>query len=322
MQYYYLIAGLAEYSFDTHLAGDGKLDVPQVKRQIMADLSDGDRRGVELLYTYYDIENILGYIRGTKLPFNALGNLSPEQVAFLVDGNALPDGETLPEDLAIFEQGLVLPSSIRLIVDRFKGRNPGELETEDFEPVSAQDLERELFGSFYKTCGSDDDNWGGISGRILKNNVPEYLRHWAEIDRMIRNITAAYKARALGLSVELVEGMIVDSTELRETLLTSQAADFGLKGEFVYMEALLSVLETEDFVERERKMDALRWDIADDLAEHDYFGIGRIMDYLIHLNILHRWVALDAASGRENFRTLVTGLTDADTIAQSVEGRL
>lgn len=323
MQYYYLVAGLPEYTFDTSLAassgggtGSGtKLDVRTLRDQIKSELSDADRRAVELLYTYYDIENIINYIRGSKLPFNELGNLTREQVAFAVDYGT--GAETLPEEMADIERGLTLPSSLLLIIDRFKGRNPGELEPEEFQAVAADDLERQLYASFYKACGGNN-TVGGFSV-MLKGDVPEYLQKWADIDRMVRNITAAYKARAMRLPAELVQGMIVDTTELRETFLTSQAADFGLKGEFPYMEALLSVLETEDFVERERRMDLLRWEIADDLAEHDYFGVGRIMDYLIHLNILHRWAALDPAFGRESFRSMVAGLTDADTIARSVD---
>ena len=133
---------------------------------------------------------------------------------------------------------------------------------------------------------------------------------------------AAYKGRQLGLAPELKAGMIVETDgELREAYMNGQAQDFGMRDRFVYTEDLLQVLETVDFVERERKMDALRVRMADDLAEHDYFGVGRVMDYLIRLNILHRWAALDAARGREDFRELVSNLTDADRIAQAVEAK-
>ncbi len=86
MQYYYLVAGLAEYPFDIEAAAAGglKIDVPEIKRTILGELAPADRRAVELLYTYYDILNIVGYVKRTGLPFNVLGNLSHKEVALLV----------------------------------------------------------------------------------------------------------------------------------------------------------------------------------------------------------------------------------------------
>lgn len=331
MQYYYLVAGLTEYPFDIDnvVSGGLRVDVPQIKAQIMGELSPRDRRAVELLYTYYDIENIIGHVRGTKLPFNELGNLSREEIAFLTDrkgGEGEQAGQPLPEEMAEREAKLALPGAVRLVIDRFRGYGGSDAvpEPDDFAPLSEDDLERELFLSFYKACGAAGEQGGGWSRTDLRPGgfaVPEYLRTWAEYDRTVRNIVAAYKARQLGLTPEQKEGMIVEENrDVRDALIGGQAADFGMKDRFPYAEELLQVLETEDFVERERRMDALRCQMADDLAEHDYFGIGRIMDYLIRLNILHRWASLDAEQGRGNFREMVSALTDPEKIAESVGG--
>lgn len=324
MQYYYLVAGLTEYPFDIDavVSGGLRVDVPEVKAMVMGELSPEDRRAVELLYTYYDIENIVGYVKGTKLPFNELGNLSREDVALLVglsvEGTSEGISTLLPEELAEREEALAVPGAVRMVVDRYKSSvaamGAAAPEPEDFAPLGVDDLERELFQSFYRVCGASSGDFLPWSA-----SVPEFLRMWAEYDRTVRNIVAAYKGRQLGLAPELKAGMIVEpDTELREAYMNGQAQDFGMRDRFPYTEDLLQVLETVDFVERERKMDALRARMADDLAEHDYFGVGRVMDYLIRLNILHRWAALDAARGREDFRELVSNLTDADRIAQAV----
>lgn len=328
MQYYYLVAGLPEYPFDIDgiVTGGLRIDVPEIKKQIMGALSPLDRRAVELLYTYYDIENIVGYIKGTKLPFNELGNLTPADITLLVDRTVEgQDGASqfLPEELAEREQALAVPSALRLVIDRFRNRTNAD-ETnpaaEEIAPLAIEDLERELYLSFYKTCGAVSDGKGfSLSDLCPRRAVPQYLRMWADCDRMTRNIVAAYKSRQLGLPAEAKESMIVEENrEVREALINSQAADFGLKDHFIYTEPLLQVLDTEDFVERERKMDELRCVMADSLAEHDYFGIGRVMNYLIRLNILHRWASLDAERGRTNFRDMVSGLTDPEKIAVSV----
>lgn len=330
MQYYYLIAGLPDYPLDIDgvVAGTLRIDVPLIKRQIMGELSPNDQRAVRLLYTYYDIENIIGYIRGSKLPFNQLGNLTPQEVALLVDRTVDESdggGQLLPEELAERLGRLAVPSAVRLLIDRFRARTDDEqgLTPEEFEPMSLDDLERELFITFYNTCGAVP-GYSGAAGRWsdlcpARSAVPVFLRQWADCDRTVRNIVAAYKGRQLGLDAEAKAGMIVETNpELREAYLNSAAADFGMKDTFPYAEALIQVLETEDFVERERKLDQLRADIADTLAEQDYFGIGRVMDYLIRLNILHRWAVLDAERGRGTFRELVGGLTSSDTINAAV----
>lgn len=330
MQYYYLIAGLPDYPLDIDgvVAGTLRIDVPLIKRQIMGELSPNDQRAVRLLYTYYDIENIIGYIRGSKLPFNQLGNLTLQEVALLVDrtvDEADGGGQLLPEELAERLGRLAVPSAVRLLIDRFRARTDDEqgLTPEEFEPMSLDDLERELFMTFYNTCGAvpgysgTAERWSDLCP--ARSAVPAFLRQWADCDRTVRNIVAAYKGRQLGLDAEAKAGMIVETNpELREAYLNSAAADFGMKDTFPYAEALIQVLETEDFVERERKLDQLRADIADTLAEQDYFGIGRVMDYLIRLNILHRWAVLDAERGRGTFRELVGGLTSSDTINAAV----
>lgn len=322
MQYYYLVAGLTEYPFDVEavVSGGMRVDVPQVKRQIMDELAPDDKRAVELLYTYYDVENIVGYVKGTKLPFNELGNLSREDVALLVGTSVAADGDIstlLPEELAERELALALPGAVRAVMDRFKASAEGTLEPEDFEPLSVDDLERELFLSFYRVCGQEQG--GGLFMFGGSGGVPEYLKRWTSYDRTVRNIVAAYRGRQLGLAPEVKAAMIVEAEpEIRDMLVGGQVQDFGMKDRFPYMEELLQVLETEDFVERERKMDALRVQMADDLAEQDYFGVGRIMDYLIRLNTLHRWAELDAERGRGDFRELVGALTDAEKIERSV----
>lgn len=292
MQYYYLVASLAEQSFDAENPAHAD-SLIELREQIRAELSQADGRAVSLLYTYYDIQNTIGYINHSTLPFNQLGNLTAEQVAAMVDGGALDDDSPEAELQNLMIRSTI-PSELMLIIDRFKERNPRELE--DFEPINANELERELYTSFYRTCA---------------RSKADYLRQWSDIDRQIRNITAARKARAMKIDPE---PMIIEEGELREQLINSQSADFGLRDEFPYMDSLLAVLDTADFVERERRMDTLRWEIADELAEHDYFGVGRILSYLIHMNILHRWAALDKKSGSARFKEIVKNLIIKDKL--------
>ncbi len=299
MQYYYLVSGLPEYHRD---ADKGKIDFHGLRQQIAAALSDADRRAVELLYTWYDIQNIIRYVEGSSLPFNALGNLSESEVRRLVDEGTtdpeLPDSadEDSPrhrpaeDSLGMPFAAPSLPDSIAIVIDRFKERNP--LGTEDFEPVPYERFESELYKAYYTECA---------------RSRCKFLKEWNGIDRVLRNITAAYKARAM--KADPSEMLIEPDPEIREQLVRSQASDFGFGDTVPYLDRLLAILAIGDFVEREHKMDTLRWEISEDLSEGDFFGIAYLMNYLIHLNIMYRWIALGKDEGRTGFRRMVEGLT-------------
>lgn len=281
--YYYLIASLPEYAFET----DTKINIDAIREEIKSELSESDRSLVELLYTYYDIGNVIIYLKDSKAPFNTLGNLDPAQVKAEID-----DSDDDEDNVTVS----LLPSNIRLAIDRYKGRFPEE-DSEpdpDLKNAVAEDIERQLYGDFYELC------------RRSRN---KFIRKWADIDRTIRNIIAASRARALGVNPA---DMIIGSGEIENLLLTNQSSDFGMKDIFEYSEELFHVLETEDFVERERNMDAMMWSIVNRLTEHEYFSIDVILAYLIKLNILYRWEALDKQTGRDRFRLMVENLTNID----------
>jgi len=282
-QYHYLIASLPEYAFDTDNA---RIDVPALRAEIKSEISRKDQLAVELLYTYYDIENVIIYLKGSKTPFNMLGNLDPAQIKAEVDGTTASEDDQVTVSL--------LPSDIRLAIDRHKGRIDLENQDPDEKPETVE-IEHRLYSDFYKLC---------------RRSHSKFLREWSDIDRIIRNIITVSRARSMGLDPDK---MIIGNGPLEKQLLESQSADFGLKDDFRYTEDLLQVLETTDFVARERKMDVLRWNIATELSQFDYFNISVILDYLIKLNILYRWESLDKQEGRDRFRLIVENLTEIDT---------
>lgn len=119
----------------------------------------------------------------------------------------------------------------------------------------------------------------------------KYLRAWGEADRKIRQACA---------------GEVLDGGDNVE--------DFK---EESWWNALQGVLSTGDFVEREHKMDSLRWDYALQLLEPGgidgqmhQFDLAAVMNYLIELNILQRWGSLSKEIGRERFEKMVKSFTE------------
>lgn len=167
----------------------------------------------------------------------------------------------------------LVPLNIRMTLDRYAGKN---LDDEQ-EPISKERIEQQLYSDFYATCATSKCG---------------FIKRWCEIDRAIRNIITAHRGAELGIDTnQMMIGAAIDERE------------------FEYYTELMAVLDTRDFVERETKMDALRWQIAEELAEHNYFDIAAVLAYLVKLNILYRWSALDKQAGEKRFRTIVESFT-------------
>lgn len=276
-KYYCLVSGLPEFSFEN----SGDVDVFGLRDQIRESLSVDDMLSLEMLFTFYDIENIVNVIDGGRLPFNSLGNLSLDQIEAEIEAPVVDDEPFVS----------LLPEGVGVILDRYKGRAVRDEDDEDAAIIDVDGLRMELYRYYYKAAA--------LSGC-------EFVRNYSALDKDIRNIVAGSRARVMGVDAV---AMLVGDGELEMQIASSSASDFGLRGEFDYFEQLWSVIETEDFVERERKMDALRWRIADDLSEGDYFGIGFLGAYMVKLNIMYRWQALDKELGRVRFTEMVDGFT-------------
>ncbi len=162
---------------------------------------------------------------------------------------------------------------------------------EALEIDTTQRFERALFGAYYTVCEAAESR---------------FLREWSAFDRNLRNIAAAVSARAAGRAVEET---VVGGGEVVEQLQRSSAADFGLRGELPYVDAVIAAVNEEaNLVEKEHKLDLVRWREALELAVFDYFDIDALLSYLVRVNIVARWSRLDPARGRELFARLVEGL--------------
>ena len=75
--------------------------------------------------------------------------------------------------------------------------------------------------------------------------------------------------------------------------------------EFQEGAAVQAVLSREDLLEREKGLDDIYWEKADNLSLLHYFDITAILAYVAKLHIADRWLTLDEERGRELFRKLV-----------------
>ena len=275
-QYYTLVAGLREWALDADTKG---FDSRAIIDAVAEELSAGDAKAVKLLYTYYDIENLLTLRRGGSRVVS-LGNLSAEQ---------LTEEMEHPEQLPQFAQKLILAYA-----------RPEDTEWDDVDKSVA--FEKAMFEAYYNECAHSSSG---------------FLREWAAFDKALRNVSAAVTARRLDMPVAEV---LVGDDEIVQGLTKSSAADFGLKGELPWIDSLLSALgEDVDMLDKEHRIDLIRWEMSEELTAFDYFNIDAVLAYLVRINLVDRWSRLDGARGKEMYQRLVSALSARDKIENAAK---
>lgn len=62
---------------------------------------------------------------------------------------------------------------------------------------------------------------------------------------------------------------------------------------------IAAVNDEANLVEKEHKIDLIRWNEAAELATFDYFDVNAILSYLVRINIVARWTARRCARPRD-----------------------
>ena len=249
-------------------------DAQAVVAEVLDGVSRRDAAAVRLLYGYYDCENIAA-LRAGRSAHNPLGNFSREELA-----EQMKNPGRLPRRVA---------DAVRAYADP-ESEQAGELDMD-------RRFETALFDAYYAECARSSSR---------------FLREWSLFDRNLRNIIAAVAARAAGRTPEEV---VVGGGDVSGQLRRSSAADFGLRGELPWIDAVIAAVNDEaNLVEKEHKIDLVRWNESTELAAFDYFDIDAILSYLVRVNIVARWTRLDDRRGREMYGRLLAELDGKELI--------
>ena len=259
---------------------DGKLSytVSNFKTEIYQELSKADKKLVDLFYLKFDNRNLLTLLKDKEAPIDAsLGNYSADELLSVI--TSLKE-ETAPDKK--------FPSYFYEFAKLY-------LETPDEERWM---LEDKLHGYYYNyaiKCGN------------------AFVSAWFELNLDVNNILAALSARKYKMEVSKVP---VGDNFVAEALRSSNARDFGLADDLEYFEQLVRINDTVDLVEREKKIDMLKWNWMEDNTFFNYFTIEKIFVFLMKLEMIERWVSLDKEKGNELFRQLIDQLKDEVQIPQ------
>ncbi len=267
-EYYCLVAGLPDLSLE-----DGKLNytVANFKSEIYPELSDKDKKLIDLFYLKFDNANLLALLKNKDAAINPEGNYSSEELLALIA--SVREGDASDKKY---------PSYLYDFIAAYL-----QLPTEEL--YRAEDLLAAHYYAYAMNCGN------------------EFVTSWFEFNLNINNILAALAARRYKMDVAQV---VVGKTDVSEIIRTSNARDFGLTEMLEYFEQILRISEIEELVEREKKVDLLKWNWMEDAVFFNYFTVERIFVFLLKLEMIGRWIALDKEKGSELFRQIIAKLKD------------
>lgn len=250
---------------------DGKLSysVSDFKAELYPDLSAQDRKLIDLFYLKFDNMAILKLLKNKDTVIEDKGNFSAEELLQLIE--AVREGDTPDKKY---------PSYLVNFVSQYLQLSQDELYRAD-----------DLLAALYYSYGMSSNN--------------AFIASWFEFNLNLNNILAALAARKYKMEVSSV---IVGATSICEQLRTSNARDFGLNEPLEYFEALQRIADIEELVEREKKVDMLKWKWLEDESFFHYFTIERIFVFLMQLEMIERWISLDKEKGNELFRKMIQDL--------------
>lgn len=250
---------------------DGKLSysVSDFKAELYPDLSAQDRKLIDLFYLKFDNMAILKLLKNKDTVIEDKGNFSAEELLQLIE--AVREGDTPDKKY---------PSYLVNFVSQYLQLSQDELYRAD-----------DLLAALYYSYGMSSNN--------------AFIASWFEFNLNLNNILAVLAARKYKMEVSSV---IVGATSICEQLRTSNARDFGLNETLEYFEALQRIADIEELVEREKKVDMLKWKWLEDESFFHYFTIERIFVFLMQLEMIERWISLDKEKGNELFRKMIQDL--------------
>ena len=267
--YYYLVAGLPELTLE-----DSKLSytVADFKAELYPDLSDEDKKLIDLFYLKFDNANVLKLLKDKDAAMDLRGNYSAEELVEFI--SSLKEGDEIAD--AVF---------------------PSYLSTFIFEYFNATAEDDFLY----------EDRLAALYYEYAMKCKNKFVSSWFAFNLTMNNILVALTARKFKMDIA---PLIVGDTEVCEALRTSGARDFGLTGEVDFLDQLVKISETEELVEREKKIDQLRWNWMEEATFFNYFTVERLFVFLLQLEMIERWISLDKEKGNQLFRSIIATLKD------------
>ena len=250
----------------------------QLKEELEEVIEPRDEKLLYFYFLRFDCENLVRLLENPEADIDPRGNLSLEQLEDLIRS----------------------AREINFNVHRYPA----------FMSVFAREY----------AYNSGKAGWFGRDAIMLAyyqyaRTVPnKMMATWYQLNLDIQNILTALIARKQGWQIS---NFVQGGGEVVEMILEhGNAHDFDLSAEYDYVKDLIRCADTEDPVEKERQIDALRWNWLEEQTFLEPFDINALFSYIVRTEMLERWSRLDVEQGRQRFTEIIENLRGEAKVPQ------
>lgn len=216
-----------------------------------------------------------------------------------LDDLQLGQNSKLPyEDLLRLLEEQMSPSDFKLIgLLRKKNDDPDILALMEDDAV----LDR-----FHETSLSEEDFRTQLlyeQGTRCRN---KFVSAWFSFNLNLNNVLAAAVCLKHGYDPEKV---IVGDNEVAQLLRKgNMLKNANLAALLPDLKEMVAVSERDNLLDREKHIDALRWQWIEETTRFKYFEVDNVLAYYLQAEILHRWDDLTREQGEKIFRALLADM--------------
>ena len=133
----------------------------------------------------------------------------------------------------------------------------------------------------------------------------KFISEWYKLNLNLTNMLTAFIARKYGWNVS---DYIYGDNEVNEMIRNNNTKDFDLRHEYDYVTDIMNIVDTDNPVDKERLIDAFKWNWLDEATFFDVFSIEAVFAYLCKLEIIDRWQHLEPEIGQARFKEIIENL--------------
>lgn len=247
----------------------GARTVSAFKEELDEVLSKRDKELMSYFYLKYDCQNLIKLLKNPEAEISPCGNFVQEQYMDMI----------------------VSAKEMNFNVHRFPS----------------------FMSAFARDYGYNKDKAGYFPEDALALQYYRYsmkcpnrmISEWFRLNFDVTNILTALIARKYGWNVS---DYILGDNNVCEMIRDNNTRDFNLSHEYDYVTELMKIVECEDPVEKEKRLDAFKWVWLEEQTFFEPFSIEAVFAYMCKLEMLERWEKLDVETGRETFRQIIDNL--------------
>ena len=179
-------------------------------------------------------------------------------------------------------------------------------KTKDAPDILAMMEDDNVLDRFHETSLTEDDFRTQLLYEQGLRSRNKFIKAWFEFNLNLNNVLAAAVCSKHGFDPEKV---IVGDNEVAQLLRKGNISkNANLAAALPELKDIVAVSEIQNLLDREKHIDALRWQWIENYTLFKYFCLDNVLAYYLQASILHRWDDLTREQGEQIFRALLADM--------------